>query len=110
MFNRRMFGVLVLGAVLSVGLLAQADAAKGRGGGRNKAGKVEGTLVAASQSSVAIRTSGGTIVSLTLSPLTKIEQNDRRVLVSQLTIGARAQALFDPATLIASKVETVTAP
>lgn len=107
MFSRRNFGILVLASVVSVGLLSQADAAKGRGG-RNKAGKVEGVLVSASTAGVSIRTSGGAIVSLTLSPLTKIEQNDQHVPVTSLTIGARAQALFDPVSLIASKVETST--
>lgn len=85
-----------------LGLPQLANAAKGK---TPKPGKVEGILVAANATSVSIRTQTGITQILTVNAATKVEKGGVRVAVTSLVIGARTQALFDPVTKIASKVE-----
>lgn len=103
MYSRLKVGMVVLAAVMALGLFAQAEASKH--GGKNKAGKVEGVLTAVAIDSVSIRTRQGVDVVLIVNAATKVEANKVHVPVTSLPVGARAQAVFDPATLIASKVE-----
>lgn len=102
MFDRRSWLAMGLLAVVSLALPSLANAAKGK---NDKAGKVEGTLVSVASNGVVIKKQGGTLVSVGVTAATKVELNGVRVPVTSLPIGSRAQALFDPATMIASKVE-----
>ena len=100
MLNRIGMVVMLL-AVVFAGLPGALEAATGK----NKVGKVEGTLTAASATGVVIRKQGGTTVSLAINSATKIEKNGVRVAITALVIGNPVQALFDPATNVATKVE-----
>jgi len=102
MFDRRSWLAMGLLAVLSVALPMLADAASGK---NDKAGKVEGTLVSVAVNGVVIKKQGGTLVSVGVTTATKVELNGVRVPVTSLPIGSRAQALFNPSTQIATKVE-----
>ena len=102
MLNRIVMLTLMLGVVF-VGMPGVLEAASGSG--KSKAGKVEGVLTAKSATGVVIRVQNGSTVSLKLVATTKIEVAGVRVPVTKLKIGARTQALFDPATNVASKVE-----
>lgn len=101
MFNRR--GMLALGlmAIVSMSLPSMVNAR----GQQNKAGKVEGTLVGVASNGVVIQKQGGTKVSVGVVASTKVELNGKQVLVTKLPLGAHAQALFNPDTMIATKVE-----
>ncbi len=46
-------------------------------------------------------------MSLAVNSATKVELNDRHVAITALPIGSRTEALFNPTTLIATKVESV---
>ncbi|MCA9028636.1 MAG: hypothetical protein KDA86_25745 [Planctomycetaceae bacterium] len=102
MFNRMAVASLFLGLVLASvpGVLEAAS-----GSGRNKAGKVEGVLTFLSANRVVIRNQSGTAVSLQVVPSTKVELNGVRVPLSRLRVGRRTQALFNPTTRVATKVE-----
>jgi hypothetical protein len=106
MFSRSYGFTLALAAVVALGLLSQAEAAKGKS--PKPAGKVEGVLEAVSDSGVVIRKQNGTLVTLQVTATTKVELNDVRVPVTSLPLGSRTQALYDPATMVASKVESAT--
>lgn len=97
--------IAVLAMFLVVVVLGMSGAQAASGSGKIKAGKVEGTLTAASATGVVIRKAGGATVTLSITATTKIEKNGVRVPVTSLTIGNPVQALFDPSTNVASKVE-----
>jgi hypothetical protein len=102
MLNRIVMVTLMLGVVFA-GMPGMLEAASGSR--KSKAGKVEGVLTAKSATGVVIRVQNGSTVSLRVVATTKIEVADVRVPLTRLKVGARTQALFDPATNIASKVE-----
>ena len=102
MLNRRQLLTLLMLAAAAVA--APSAFAKGKGK-TPKTGKVEGTLAAVASNGVSIQTAGGVLVSVGVTSATKVELNDRHVPVTSLPIGARAEAVFNPTTLIASKVE-----
>lgn len=102
MVHRRSWMVMALLLLVGCAIPSLAHAAKGK---TPKAGKVEGTLVGVASNGVVIQRLDGTLVSLGVNAATKVEHNGVRVLVTSLPINSPAQALFDPATLIASKVE-----
>ncbi len=104
MFDRRRWLALGMLALISMAVPSLTLAAKGA---NNKAGKVEGTLVGVATNGVVIKRLNGTQVSLGVTATTKVELNGRRVAITSLPIGSAAQALFDPATQVASKVEAV---
>lgn len=106
MFHRIGWCTLALTAFVALGLLSQAEAAKGKS--PKPAGKVEGTLEAVAANGVVIRKQDGTLVSLGVNASTKVELNDVKAPVTSLPLGSRTQALYDPATTIASKVESKT--
>lgn len=105
MLHRIVGLIMVCALAFALGVPSVADAASGK---NNKAGKVEGTLVGVAANGVVIQTRSGTMVSVGVTSATKVELNDVRVPVTQLPLGSRAQALFDPATKIATKVEATT--
>lgn len=74
----------------------------------NKAGRVEGKLTAVDNvaQTVTIQGKKGQIVTLQVNEATKIELNEVHASLADLTVGDRAEARFDPATFIASKIET----
>lgn len=102
MFSRRSCLAFASLMILGLALPSLTEAAKGK---NNNPGKIEGTLVAVASNGVVIAKSNGTQVSLGVTANTKVELNERRVPVTSLPVGSRAEALFDPVTLIATKVE-----
>ena len=102
MLDRRRWLGMALLTFVGLGIPALTQAASGK---NPKAGKVEGTLVGVASNGVVIKVSNGTAVSLGVSAATKVELNGVRVPITSLPLNSRAQALFDPATMIASKVE-----
>jgi hypothetical protein len=104
MINR----IAVLTLFLAVVFAGMPSVQAASGSGKNKAvkaGKVEGTLTAVSATGVVIRKQGGSTVTLRVTTATKVERNGVKVAVTALKVGNPAQALFDPATSVASKVE-----
>lgn len=104
--NRIVACMLALTAAITLAVASNAEAAKGKT--PKPAGKVEGTLQGVAGNGVVIRVQNGTLVSIGINASTKIELNDVRVPVSSLPLGSRTEALFDPATQIATKVESKT--
>ena len=102
MFNR--FALLALG-LISVGALGPVSISEAASGKVAKSGKVEGVLVGVASNGVVIKNQAGTLVSVGVTAATKVELNGVRVSVTSLPVGARAQALFDTATNVATKVE-----
>jgi hypothetical protein len=100
--------VVVLAAAVVALSPATGEAAQGRG---NKAtvteARVEGVIVAVTPMSVTIRTQAGVNVTVLVTAATKVERNGVRVPLSALRLGDYGQARFNPATLVASKVEAV---
>ncbi len=74
-----------------------------------KGGRVQGTLTAVSLDgkTASITRLNGTTVTISVNAATKIERNGRRVPLSALKVGDRAQARFNPTTMIATKLESV---
>lgn len=72
-------------------------------------GRVEGILTAVNTTAMTatIARRNGTAVTVSVTASTKIERNNRHVKLSELKIGDHAQARFDPATMVASKLESV---
>ncbi len=72
-------------------------------------GRVEGTLTAvdAKAMTATITRRNGTAVTVFITPATKIERNNIHVPLSALKIGDHAQARFNPATMAATKLESV---
>lgn len=94
------------------GILVIADDGRGnddpngdRGG--LKGNRVEGTVatVNASLGNVSIMLKDGSLFTVTTNASTKIERNGFRATLSSFKDGDRGQAIFDPATRVASKVE-----
>jgi hypothetical protein len=112
MFGQVKWGPLALALILSVAMIAQADAGrksgKGGKGGRVKSAKVEGTLTSVSVGQATIRRRNGAEVTVIVTSDTKVELNDVEVPLTSLPIGSRAQALYDAATFIATKLEAST--
>lgn len=107
MFQRVGWLTMVLMAVVSVSLATWANGDSGKG---KKAGKVEGTLIGVASNGVVIQTKSGTQVSVAVDATTKVELNEVKVvagtdLTTVLTVGANAEAEYDLATMIASKLE-----
>ncbi len=92
--------VAVLGLSLSP---ATTHAAKA------KAGRVEGTLSAVDTTAMTatITRHNGTMVTVSVTASTRIERNERRVQLSALKIGDHAEARYNPATMVATKLESV---
>src|SRR5262245_13506777 len=117
MVNRMIGVAVVLAALAMVGLSrSHADSGPGGGGssgsgsgGNNGLVKVEGTVVAVDPgaSTVTIRRQDGLGVMVRATAATKIERNGRRVPLSAIRLNDRGQALCDPATKIATKIEAV---
>lgn len=80
----------------------------GRGGSTVRANKVEGLVTAVNPvtGQVAIRMRNGVTVVVVANAATKIERNDRRVLLSAIQVGDRGQALFTN-DFVALKIESV---
>lgn len=97
--------MLVMMAVAAMTLPSLVEASHGKKG---KTGKVEGVLVSVTDTGVTIRTIKGDLVSVTADANTKVELNDMEVSLSALTVGNRAEAKFDPATMVATKIESET--
>lgn len=93
-------GIVALALVVIAPTLSPGDQGK-----KPKAGKVEGVLTGVADNGVIIRDRTGTSVSLAVTASTKVELNERKVSVTSLPVGAQAEAVFDPATMIASKIE-----
>jgi hypothetical protein len=101
-------------AAAALALLFTADAgASGPKRGRGNDGtnqprslKVEGVITALGPSSVTI-SSGRQVVTVGVSSATKLERNGARVPLSAFRVGDKAQAIYDPKTNLASKVEAV---
>jgi hypothetical protein len=91
---------LVLAGLVTVSLVgfasmpAAADSGPGNGGNRARLVNIEGILVGVNAQTrvVVIRRFNGAIVTLRLSPFTKIERNDRHVGLWAFRAGDRAQA------------------
>jgi Domain of unknown function (DUF5666) len=94
-------------AVLSFFVLTTGVDAGDKAKGKKPAGKVEGTITAVGASSVTIRARSGGQVTVGVTATTKIERNDRHVSLSAFKVGDRGEALFNPTTRVASKVEAV---
>ena len=67
--------------------------------------KVEGTLIALSDTSATIRTSRGVDVQFAMTATTVLEKNGLHVSLSAFTLGERAEAKFDAVTRNAYKLE-----
>ena len=76
-------------------------------GGNIRSGRLEGTISAVNVAgrSMTIVTVRGTSVTVVGNSATKIERNGFHATLSQFQIGDRGQARFDPATMIATKME-----
>lgn len=71
--------------------------------------KVSGTLesVDVANSSVVIRIRGGATRNIKVQATTKIERNDRRVALSKLVVGDKAQARISTVSGLTTKLESV---
>jgi hypothetical protein len=76
----------------------------GGGGGGDRPGKVEATLTAVDTKSKPPTVTIGA-VTLNVLSTTRIEINERHVPLSTLVVGERTEALYDPETLNAFKIE-----
>jgi len=76
-------------------------------GGNIRSGRIEGTISAVNvaEKSLTIMTVRGTAVTTVATAGTKIERNGFHSSLNQFRIGDRGQSRFDPATMIASKME-----
>jgi hypothetical protein len=74
-----------------------------------RAGRAEGTLTAVdtARMTATITRRNGTTVTVSVTLATKIERNGEHVPFSALKIGDHAQARFNPATMTATKLESV---
>ena len=102
MFQRMGWFSLVFLLAATFAIPNMVDAASGKS---SKTGKVEGSLTGVAANGVIIKTASGALVSVGVTSSTKVELNGIHITVTSLPIGARTQALFDPTTSIASKVE-----
>ncbi len=89
---------------------SSALAATSRGiddGGNVRAGRLEGNISAVNVEgkSITIVTFRGTAFTVFANAATKIERNGFHATLNQFKVGDRGQARFDPATMIASKME-----
>ncbi len=102
---RKLIAMTVATAIAVVGLSTTALASKGK---KPKPGKIEGTLVATTSSSATIQLRNFSQVTVIVNSNTKIELNDQHVPLSSLPIGSKAEAVYNPTTMIATKVESET--
>lgn len=102
MFQRTSFFSLLLLLAAASALPNMVYAASGKS---TTASKVEGRLTGVASNGVIIKTASGVFVSVGVTSSTKVELNGAHVSVTSLPIGARAQAVFDATTSVASKVE-----
>lgn len=104
---KKLISTLALAAVVAAFALSLSPstthAAKAR------PGRVEGTLTAVNTTNMTatITRRNSTAVTVFITPATKIERNDEHVPLSALKVGDHAQARFNPATMAASKLESV---
>lgn len=89
---------------LALGLTATPALAKHG----NKAGRIEGKITAVDTvaQTVTIQGKKAQIVTLQANVTTKIERNEVHASLTDLIVGDRTEARFDPGTLIATKIES----
>lgn len=120
--RKALIAAMLLSLVSSSALLAkEKEPRKGRGRGEGeirgqsggggstvRANKVEGLVTAVNPvtGQVAIRMRNGVTVVVVANAATKIERNDRRVLLSAIQVGDRGQALYNN-DFVALKIESV---
>jgi len=107
----------VLGAVaMMAAQVLFAASVQVQGGGPNRVpggpgaaaeARVQGIVTAVTANSVTITTQNKVSVKVLVTAATRIERNDRLVLVAALKVGDRGEARYNPATGVASRVETV---
>lgn len=75
------------------------------------AGKVEGTLTAINTSATppTVTIAGRNTVTLNVTPATKVEIGEAHAALTDLVVGGRAEAKFDPATMNAIQIEEAAA-
>ncbi|HQR05506.1 MAG TPA: DUF5666 domain-containing protein [Gemmatales bacterium] len=96
--------VLALLSLFVVTAVLQADQ-KGKKPKPGASASVEGTISAVGAASVTITKRNGVSVTVAIDATTKIERNDRHVALSSILVGDRGEAKYNPATLLAGKVE-----
>jgi len=106
--SKKLFSVIALAAIVA-GLVLTFSPATTLAKGKNKTGRVEGTLTAINMTArtATITTKGGTAVTVSVTAATKIERNGRHARLSDLKIGDRAQSRFNPSSMVATKLESV---
>lgn len=106
--SKKLFSMIALAAIVA-GLVLSMSPAVTHAKGKNKAGRVEGTLTALDTVAMtaSITQHNGTVVTVSITATTKIERNEHHARLSALHIGDRAEARFSPATMIATKLESV---
>ncbi len=100
----RVIAIAVLSLFIVTAAVDAGDKSKGK---KPAAGKVEGTITAVDASSVTIQARSGGLTTVGVTATTKIERNDRHVSLSAFKVGDRGEAVFNPTTKVASKVEAV---
>jgi hypothetical protein len=104
----RFITVAVLGLfVINGDVLADKGKGKGGNGSQTAQAKIEGTITGVGPTSVTIRPRAGAVRTIIVNAATKVERNDRHVRLAAFKVGDRGEALFDPTTMIGSKVEAV---
>lgn len=104
--------VLALLSLFVVSAVLQADD-RSRNRGKGKSGspataaqaKVEGRITAVGANSVTITNRAGANTTVGVDATTKVERNDRHASLAAFKVGDRGEALFNPTTMVASKVE-----
>lgn len=101
-------GAVVALAVLVTANVSSTQAASGRGNGGARPGKVEGTITGfVAANGVVIRKQDGQSVTVVPDVGAKIERNGVRATIGQFQVGDRGQALYEPSTGVATKIEAV---
>jgi hypothetical protein len=100
-----------LGANVLVGTYTNTEGDEddhdGGGDDDDNLARVEGTLTAKTATTVTITRLSGSSVTVSVNGSTNIERNDIHTTLAGLRIGDRAEARYDPTTLLATKVESV---
>ncbi len=101
----KFFAAVAASLAVALAFSAPALADKGSGGGQKGEMKVEGTVSAvdAAAGTVSI-TSGGKVVTVTVTATTKVERNGNTATLAAFKLGDRGQALYS-ASGVASKVQ-----
>lgn len=107
----RSLALALLSLFVATAVLQADDRGRNRGKGQSgnpassAQAKVEGTITVIGANTVIITNRAGVNTTVGVDATTKVERNDRRVSLSAFKAGDRGQALFNPATMVASKVE-----